>query len=230
MFSANISTRRAARTAGLWYLGLALTGMCGFLMIRPALFAPGDPQLTLSQLLANASLARAGIALEMGVVITQAMAAVWFFRLFRSVDVVAAGTLAAFGLCNALAVLVSAALIATAFDVASVPARVGALDAAGAVQLMYLASGELWIVGAVFFGLWLVPMGRLVLASGWMPRALGWTLVVGGVGYVLSAFMSMLPELSIASSVATLPAAVGEFWMIGYLLWRGVRTNATGVS
>jgi hypothetical protein len=226
----NVDTRRTARIAGLWYLGLAVTGMCGFLMIRPGLFAPGDPELTLMQLLANASLARAGIAFELGVVITQAMAAVWFFRLFRGVDVVAAGTLAAFGLCNALAVLVSAALIATAFDVALVPARVGAMDAAGAVQLMYLVSGELWVVGAVFFGLWLIPMGKLVLVSGWMPRPLGWTLVVGGVGYVLSAFMSLLPALSVAASVATLPAAVGEFWMIGYLLWRGVRTHGAGVS
>jgi len=228
MSSTNVATRRTARIAGLWYLGLALAGMCGFLMIRPGLFAPGDPQLTLSQLLANASLARAGIAFEMGVVITQAMAAVWFFRLFRNVNVVAAGTLAAFGLCNALAVLVSAALIATAFDVALVPARVGAMDAAGAVQLLYLVSGELWVVGAVFFGLWLIPMGRLVLESGWMPRPLGWTLIVGGVGYVLSAFMSLLPELSVATSVATLPAAIGEFWMIGYLLWRGVRARPAG--
>src|SRR3546814_20051106 len=69
-----------------------------------------------------------------------------------------------------------------------------------------LVSGQLWTIGAVFFGLWLVPMGTLVLRSGWMPRLLGWTLVVGGVGYVVSAFAGLVPGLSTVSMVATLPA------------------------
>ena len=216
---------RAARITGLWYLGLALTGLCGFLLIRPELYAAADAPQTLRQLVAQPSLARAGVAFELGVVITQALAAVWFFRLFRSVDVVAAGTLAAFGLVNATAVLVSAALTAAALDLAMEPARIGAMDAAGGVQLLYMVSGELWTVGAVFFGLWLIPMGALVLKSGGMPRPLGWILMVGGVGYVLSALMSLVPELSTIAMAATLPSAVGEFWMIGYLLWRGARAS-----
>lgn len=105
------------------------------------------------------------------------------------------------------------------------PGLVAGVDPAGAVQLLYLVSGQLWTVGAVFFGLWLVPMGTLVLRSGWMPRPLGWVLVVGGVGYVLSAFMALIPGLSTAAMVVTVPASVGEFWMIGYLLVRGTRTT-----
>src|SRR3546814_11983778 len=68
-------------------------------------------------------------------------------------------------------------------------------------------------------------MGMLVLRSGWMPGLLGWTLVVGGVGYVVSAFAGLVPGLSTVSMVATLPATIGEFWMIGYLLVRGTRTE-----
>jgi hypothetical protein len=30
----------------------------------------------------------------------------------------------------------------------------------------YLVSGNLWGVGALFFGLWLIPMGSCVLRSG----------------------------------------------------------------
>src|SRR3546814_13164962 len=79
--------------------------------------------------------------------------------------------------------------------------------------------------GAVFFGLWRVPMGMLVRRSGWMPGLRGWTLVVGGGGYVVSAFAGLVPGLSTVSMVATLPATIGEFWMIGYLLVRGTRTE-----
>lgn len=119
----------------------------------------------------------------------------------------------------------SAALIGAAFEVALDPGLVAGVDPAGAVQLLYLISGQLWTVGAVFFGLWLVPMGTLVLRSGWMPRPLGWVLIVGGVGYVLSAFMALIPGLSTAAMVVTVPASIGEFWMIGYLLVLGTRTT-----
>src|SRR3546814_762554 len=137
---ATASRIRTARITGRWYLGLAVCGLCGFLLIRSQLYAPGDPQQTLAQLGEQAWLARAGIAFELGIVITQALAAVWFFRLFRSVDAVAAGALAAFGLINATAILMSAVMIGAAFEVAVDPGLVAGMDPAGAVQLLYLVS------------------------------------------------------------------------------------------
>jgi hypothetical protein len=214
---------RTARTTGLFYLGLAVTGGLGFLFLRSQLFVADDPAATLARLIEHEGLARLGIALEMLIVLTQALTAVWFYRLFQRVDAVAAGSIAAFGLVNAVAVLGSAALLATATEVASSP--VG--DAAATVQLLYLVSGNLWTVGALFFGLWLIPMGWCVLRSGWMPRALGWILIAGGVGYLLSPFVGYLaPEASVVSDLLALPATVGEVWIVGYLLYRGVRTSS----
>ena len=48
----------------------------------------------------------------------QALTALWFFRLFPSVDSFAAGAIAVFGMVNAVAILGSAALLATALDAA----------------------------------------------------------------------------------------------------------------
>ena len=63
-----------------------------------------------------------------------------------------------------------------------------------------------------------------------MPRLLGWVLIVGGAGYVLSAFVAYLaPDFGIRyGALLTFPATVGEFWMIGYLLVRGVNRRALG--
>jgi hypothetical protein len=213
---------RTARVTGLFYLGVAITGLLGFLIIRPQLFAADDPDATLANLIAHESLARAGVAFELGMVVTQTLTAVWFYRLFRSVNSLAAGGIAAFGLVNAIVGLVSAAALATAVGVAVDP--VG--DAAANVQVLYLVSGSLWGVGALFFGLWLIPMGWCVLRSGWMPRVLGWILVGGGVGYVLSAFIRYLvPDAFVVAEALAMPASVGEFWMVGYLLVRGVRRS-----
>jgi hypothetical protein len=60
-----------------------------------------------------------------------------------------------------------------------------------------------------------------------MPRTLGWILVGGGVGYVLSAFARFLvPDAPVLADVLAYPATVGEFWMVGYLLIFGVRRVA----
>lgn len=214
---------RTARLTGLLYLGVALAGGLGFLLIRSQLFVAGDPAATFANLVRHESLARAGLALELFLVVTKALTAGWFYRLFRSADPVSAAGIAAFGLVNAVTVLISAALLAAAAELASAPAG----DVAATVQLLYLISGNLWSVGALFFGLWLIPMGRAVLRTGWMPAALGWLLVAGGAGYVLGTFLgSVLPGLQGVADAFAVPATVGEFWMIGYLLMRGVRRAA----
>jgi hypothetical protein len=139
------------------------------------------------------------------------------------VDAFAAGSIAAFGLVNAVIGLSSAAFLATAVEVAFDP--VG--DVPTTVYLLYLLSGNLWGVGAMFFGLWLIPMGFCVLRSGWMPRPLGWVLIAGGVGYLLGAFIGYLaPEARVVVEILAMPAHVGEFWMVGYLLVRGGRRRA----
>lgn len=209
---------RTARTTGLLYLAVAITGLLGFLVVRSQLFVAGDEQATLTHLMQRQPLARTGIALELLLVLTQALAAVWFYRLFRGVDPLPAAGITVFGMVNAIAVLGSAACLATASGIAADP--VG--DPAATVQLLYLISENLWTAGGLFFGLWLIPMGRCVLHSGWMPRPLGWLLMVGGTGYLVSTFVSYLTNASdTAALILVLPATVGEFWMIGYLLLRG---------
>jgi len=215
---------RTARTTGLFYLGLAISGGLGFLYLRPRLYVVDDPAATLASVVGHPSLARLGIALELLVVLTQVLTALWFYRLFRSTDQFAAGGIAVFGTVNAVAVLVSAALLASAVEVAA-----RSIADADTVQLLYIVSGNLWGVGALFFGLWLIPMGWCVLRSRMMPRPLGWILIAGGGGYVLSAFVAYLaPGAPVIADALTVPASVGEFWMVGYLLVRGVRRAMPG--
>ncbi len=209
-----------ARTTGLLYLAMAVAAVPGFLVIRPLLFDPESPGGTLAHLVENEQLARVGIGLELALVVLQTLTALWFFRLFRRVDAFAAGCVAIFGVVNAAAVLGSAAGLATALDTAL------AGDAAGS-QLMYLLSGNLWGVGALFFGLWLVPMGLLARRSG-MPQVLSWVLVAGGLGYVVSAFLAYLaPGASALGDALAYLATGGELWIIGVLLWRGFRRVGT---
>ena len=217
---------RTARVTGLLYLAFFITGILGSLVVRGQLFAAENAQATLINLLDNEWLARVGIALELSIVLTQALTAVWFYRLFNSIDTLAAGSLTAFGLVNAVAILTSAALLATALDAATDASLSIAGGQAATVQLLYVVSGQVWGVAALFFGLWLLPMGWLVLRSRWMPQALGWTLIAGGLGYTLSAFVTYLfPNVELVSQLLTVPSIVGEVWITGYLIIFGIRRH-----
>ena len=215
---------RTARTTGLFYLAFFIVGILGTYVVRGQVFVADDAHATLTNLVDNQLLARIGIALELCIVLTQALTAVWFYRLFKSIDTTAAGSLTAFGLVNAVAVLISAGVLATALDTATDPSLTAAGNQAATVQLLYVVSGNLWGVAALFFGLWLLPMAWLVLRSHWLPRALGWTLLAGGLGYMLSAFVTYLfPNADIVSQLLTVPSIVGEIWITGYLIIVGIR-------
>ena len=82
---------------------------------------------------------------------------------------------------------------------------------------------QAWRVGSLFFGLWLIPIGYIVVSSQRMPMWLGRMLILGGVGYILSAFLLFMDVRGIGVKLLTIPASVGEFWMIGYLLIFGIR-------
>ena len=217
-----IDTSKTARRAGLAYLGLAISGMVGFLLIRSRLFESGDATATALNLVESEGLARLGIAVDLTIVVTQALAALYFFKLFRGVNTFAAGSLAAFGLINSVAIMIATVFSATALQVAN--DGIGNPRAADTALLLYELSGTAWGVGALFFGLWLIPMGWLALRSAFMPRALGWILLGGGFGYLLSAYTTyLLPDVAGLTDVLTVPATIGELWMIGYLLIKGVR-------
>jgi len=84
-----------------------------------------------------------------------------------------------------------------------------------------------WGVGSLFFGLWLLPMGYIIVSSNRMPRWLGITLISGGIGYLLSAFLKYAGVSSPVVGTLVIPATVGEFWMIGYLLIFGIRNSSS---
>lgn len=221
-------TIKSARATGAWYLGLAITGMLGFLILRPQLIDADDSAATLANLAEHTTQAHLLVLLEMAVVVTQALAAVYFYKLFRPINPTAAYATATFGMVNSVAVMASGAFMATANSIAADASLAPGGDAAGTVGLMYELSANSWGMGNLFFGLWLIPMGWVAVTSARFPRPLGWTLVVGGVGYVLSGLIGYgiadAPG-GIAAALA-FPASIGEFWMVGYLLIKGIRPSA----
>jgi hypothetical protein len=86
-----------------------------------------------------------------------------------------------------------------------------------------------YVIDDMFFGLWLLPLGYLVIRSGYFPKVLGVLLIVGCFGYLVSLFTVFLaPGLgTVVTFVITVPAAAaGELTFLLWLLVRGVQAPA----
>ncbi len=213
-----------ARITGVWYLILGITGMLGFLVFHPQLYVINDPEKTLANLTEHESLARIRLLLELAIVVSQALAAVWFYKLFKSINDWAALTLNIWGMMNSVAIMISAIAMGSAIAVAGSSTQ-SLNDKVVLIQVFGQLINNAWGVGSLFFGLWLIPMGYLVVSSKAMPAWLGRILIIGGVGYILNTFVNYTGLSNAWLDFLVLPATVGEFWMIGYLLVYGIRTS-----
>jgi hypothetical protein len=210
-----------ARTAGILYLALAISGILGFLIFHPQVFDSEDAQKTLTNLIDLESLARTRLLFEFAIIVSQALTAVWFYKLFKNINEWAAWTVGIWGMINSVAIMISAISMGSAIEIATSYQTIE--DKVVLIELLSSLITNSWGVGGLFFGLWLMPLGYIIISSKRMPIWLGRTLIIGGIGYLLSTVFNYLGIKSPWLDYLTIPATIGEFWMIGYLLIYGIR-------
>ena len=76
----------------------------------------------------------------------------------------------------------------------------------------------------IFWGLWLLPLGLLVMRSGFLPRVLGILLIVAGVAYAAHSIVSLLlagQRIVLYERITMLARAAGELPAILWLVIKG---------
>ncbi len=217
-----IQLTKTARIAGLWYLLLAVSGILGFMVFHSRIYLPADPEKTLKNLIDSEYLARTRLILEMIIVLSQTFAALWFYKLFKSISDWQAWAIGIWGTINSILILLSAISMASAIQIASSSVQTYD-DKMILINLLGNLIKHSWGIGGLFFGLWLIPMGHIIVVSKRMPLWLGWVLIAGGVGYILNTLIRYIGFDQPMLDILTIPATIGEFWMIGYLLLYGIR-------
>ena len=213
---------KTARLAGVWYLVLAISGIFGFMVFHPQIFVTDDASKTLNNLIKLGSISRLRLLFELVIIVSQALAAIYFYKLFCDINKWAATTLGIWGTVNSVVIMVSAISMSSAISIATASSPTFQ-ERTILIQLLGEISTNAWMVGGLFFGLWLIPMGYIVISSGRMPMWLGRILIIGGIGYLLQTFIKSIGVQSSYLDMLVIPATVGELWMVGYLLIYGIR-------
>ncbi len=222
--------KRTARLAGACYVALGVAATLGFYH-APLLRSDLD---TGASLLAVSDLRfRIGVVADVLAAVLAVPLAVLLYEVFVSVN------------------RRQAALMATLLVVAVPISFVVALDYVAARWLLSaapvaadLASAERQALGMlflhlhrhgvlaveVFWGLWLLPFGWLVIRSRLLPRVLGVLLIVGGVAYVAHSATSLLSggqRIAGYEPITMVARAAAEFPTMLWLLIKGA--DAHGV-
>jgi hypothetical protein len=88
------------------------------------------------------------------------------------------------------------------------------------------------LVAQMFFGLWLLPLGYLVIKSGFFPKVLGVLLIGACFAYLAELFLGIITPDS-GDSIATFTGpiqAIAELSFIAWLLFKGVSSQHVGGS
>lgn len=223
------SLKTRARIAGLWYLGF-LVGPFYLLYVPSHTLVHNDAAATAARVLAHETLFRWGMLTEtFGAVIFIGLSLA-LYRLFEDVDRHRARQLVAL-------VLVSSAVgvVTGVFNAAALTAFHGGDVLAGLDGSTRNALGLLLIrmhaqtngINQVFWGLWLLPFGWLVVRSGFLPRWLGYWLLVDGVAWaVVGIAWFLAPDSGAALFRYLQPAFMGEIAALFWLLIAGAKEPA----
>ncbi|HYL11319.1 MAG TPA: DUF4386 domain-containing protein [Candidatus Acidoferrales bacterium] len=220
-------TKKNARMAALFYVLMGLPAPFALIYIPRMLIVRGDAAATAKNILAHEMLFRAGVFGELFSAVAFILLALALYRLLSGVDktqaslmVILVAISVAITFTNAIHNIAALTLVRGAdfLAVFDKPQR----DTLGMLFVGLHHQGL--VVNQIFWGLWLLPFGVLVMRSGFLPRILGVLLIVNCFGYVAVSVTSLLlPRYANLVSRVVLPALLGELWIWLWLLIKGAK-------
>lgn len=215
--------RSLARMAGAFQFLEGLTATFGQVVVLDRLVVAGEAAATATNLLGHQRLFWLGFASSVIGVICHLVWALLIYELFKPVN-------RRISLFAVLVILVGCAIQALTSIMYLAPMLVlnagSSLNALTAEQLQAVAymfvrvNGYAFNTYLVFFGLWCVLIGFLILGSTFMPRILGVLLAISGLGWM----MYLVPPLAIHLFIPYIAgaSALGEIPLMLWLLIVGV--------
>ena len=189
------SPRTAARIAGIGYLIIFVLAIFANFVVREGLIDPDDAAATFTNIADSEFLFRAGMVGFLAVFIVDVVIAWALYVLFKTVSKQLSLLTAWFRLVYTVFLGVALIFFFVVLDLVSgadylMVFEPGQLDAQ--VMLLLSAFNYAWLIGLAGFGIHLMLIGYLMLASGSAPRILGILLAVAGAAYVVDTLANVL--------------------------------------
>jgi len=211
------SPRSTARMAGVFYLITIVARMLVEIFVRNRLVVSDDAAATATNILAHEPLFRWGFAGDIIAFASYVVVAALLYVLFKPVNRRLSLVAAFFSLVASMVQAISSLFhLAPLFLLGGATyLKVFTVEQLQALSLVFLRlrAAAYHNIGLVFFGLYLLLVGILILKSSFLPRILGGLMVLAGLSYVL--FLSPPLVRSLQPYILIFPG-VGQ---ISFCLW-----------
>jgi hypothetical protein len=223
-----IPSKKAARLAGFLWLLMFVFGPIAQIA-RDKLFIAGDMGVTANNINANEFLFRIGFVSDLIMMIVYVLLSLALYKLFSEVNK------------NLSIIMVIFVMLGTSINMINLLNEFSALHMLSGteylsaftdaqLQAKAMLSYDLYLHGYeianIYFGLWLIPLGLLVYKSGFLPKALGILLIVGGSGLLMNVFVHFLfPSYLIINAILLIPQIIAEILFMLWILIRGINES-----
>lgn len=229
--SVTTSPKRLARIAGVLYLVVALTAGYAEAYVRSLVGSSGGAATTADNVRAFATQIRAAFVVDLVQAIFFFLTALALYALLKHANGLVATGMLVFVAAGVAVQCLNLLNQYTALTIATGPGYTSAFGVAGSNALTKLfVDMQLngFHIAEIFFA-WLVPLGYLVMKSGYFPKSIGVLLMVGGAAYLVD-FTAYFLLPAVASTVAPVLAvsAVAELSFILWLLVKGANPVTAG--
>ena len=217
-------TQKTARVAGLLFLSMVFTGLFAEIFFRQTLFV-GDAAVTANNILGSGFLYRAGILSDIVMSVTYLFTALVLYKLLVSVDKNLAKLMVLFAAAGSILLLSNILNEFAPLYILSSGSPSGALNPAqlqDMAMISYLTYGHGYMIGQVFFALWVLPLGLMIYRSKFIPKVFGVLFVIETVCGLLSVAAHFLLADAAVESALLLPGTAAEMLFLLWLLIRGI--------
>lgn len=215
--------KRDARIAGLIYLALTLIAPFRLIYIPSVLFVQGDAAATAHNIATHELLFRFGIFGDLLTGVVSLFLTFTLYHVFKGVDKKLAALMFVLGFMDTPLYFFNALNDVATLLVVRGGDFLGSFDQPqrDALALLFRRMhGEAISCAEMFWGLWLFPLAMLVIRSRFLPRFIGWWLILNGLAYLaLCVAGVVLPQYEDAVSTIAFPLQLGE---VVFALWMAI--------
>lgn len=219
-----IPNKKTARCAGLLFMLMVLSGLFAEIFFRQKLFT-NDMAVTAGNILNNDFLYRAGILSDIIMSLSYLFTALLLYKLLVSVDKNMASLMVLFAAAGCVLLLSNVLNEFAPLYMVGAGSQAGSLSS-GQLQTMaklsFVTYGHGYMIGQVFFALWVLPLGILICRSKFIPKAIGILFLIEVAGGLLSVAVHFLIPNESIESILLLPGILAEFGFMFFLLIRGI--------
>lgn len=224
------STKKMGRLAGLLFLILVITGVFAEFFVRQKLYVLDDSAATTQNIIDNQWLFRLGFVSDLVMSTMFFIYGYVLYLIFKSVNKHISLFLL---LCAVISVAMFCQNSLNQFAALELLTKPHYSEAFRAEQLQALSLFfqnihiKGYYVNQIFFGLYLFPLGYMIIKSGLVPKIIGVFLILGFIGDMIDFVVYFLfPNAdSVVLDNITIPADIGEISLCLWLLIMGVRSQ-----